>query len=51
MGKVNYVADDPDWTLAEWKIFIDKLIEEFGENVALAADGGHTNVSLILYER
>jgi hypothetical protein len=46
--RVDLDIDTPQWTLSEWKKFIDRLILEHGDHATLGTDGGHNNVCLYI---
>lgn len=44
----NAEAEDPDWTLAEWRDFIDRMIKKHGEEAWMYVEAGHNNSQLIV---
>ena len=43
------VGNDPNWTLSEWKKFIDDLLKKYPSHYILRTDAGHNSVSLELF--
>lgn len=45
---MNDEADDPHFTLADWRRMINRLIRKYGKDTVMYTDGGYNNVTLRL---
>jgi len=44
----NDEADDPSFSLADWRRMINRLIRKYGKDTIMTTDGGYNNVTLRL---
>lgn len=42
------VMEDPNFTLKEWLIRVQQLIDVYGENATMCTDAGYNNVTLVV---
>ncbi len=45
------VADNPKWSLDQWKEFIEELIKKYGKDSILSTDAGYNDVEMILQNK
>ena len=47
----KFVGSDPNWSLEEWRDYIEQLREKFGPDAKLRTDAGYNNVEMVVKEK